>query len=94
MICEEFKVNPTQYALWDIDKIYGDPCTQVKNEKGSWGKNSIRNGEKLILQKLQNKDKDNFITLTIYETKTGCPDDCKKIEEISVDSTLTLDQLK
>lgn len=52
MICEEFKVNPTQYALWDIDKIYGDPCTQVKNEKGSWGKNSIRNGEKLILQKL------------------------------------------
>jgi hypothetical protein len=49
LICEEFKVNIHQYSLWDIDKIYGDPCVQVKNEKGSWGKNQIKNGERLIL---------------------------------------------
>lgn len=39
-ICEEFKVDPQLYSLWDLDMM-GNTCIQVKQEKKGWGNNQI-----------------------------------------------------
>ena len=46
-----------------------------------------------MLKKIEKQNKENYVTVTVYETE-GNPEDCKKIEEISVDDKTTIGELK
>jgi len=60
---KEFEVG-NDYMLWDLDYAR-DPCQLIK-EKDSWGRNSVKNGETLVLKKTQKEEMTSFISLHIF----------------------------